>query len=94
MSAQLVEIRWTPELCAALVRWILNDAQLPALDAADIATPEMVALTALRRERSARMKLTGLRTLLEAGRVAVLDCDVIEAMDRLQLANGREVPPC
>jgi len=90
MSA-IIEIRWTPELRAEIARWILNEAQLPAIEAADMATPQMVELTSFRRLQSARRKVQSLQTLLETGRLPVIDLDMIEAVDRLRLANATEV---
>lgn len=90
MSAPIIEIRWTPELRAELVRWILNEAQLPTIEQADMATPEMCGLTALRRKRSAIMKVQSLRTLLETATLPVLDCEIMDAVHRLRLVNGAE----
>ena len=91
MSAPIIEIRWTSELRAELVRWILSEAQLPTIEQADMATQEMCALTAMRRKRSAIMKAQSLRTLLETATVPVLDCEIMDAVHRLRLVNGGEV---
>jgi hypothetical protein len=84
MSARLIEIARTRELDAELAEFIARDAQLPSLTAMDMGTPEMIELTANRRRSQARDLVQRLWTILESRRVKVLDCDVIEAVDKLR----------
>lgn len=84
MSAKLIEIALTPELDAELARWIERDAQLPAVTAGDMATPEMVELTARKRYLEAKDLVQRLWTILESKRVRVLDMDVLAAVGRLR----------
>ena len=84
MSTRLVEIARNEELDAALARWIERDAQLPAVTAGDMATAEMVELTARKRHMQAKDLVQRLWTILESKRVRVLDMDVIDSVGRLR----------
>lgn len=92
MSTERIEIHWSKDLEVTLLQWIMVEAQLPRVKAEDLATPEMLGRALKRRLTEARQRVKTLRTLLEAAKVPVLDCDVLAAVDRLKSAAAAAPP--
>lgn len=86
MSAERIEIRWTKDLETELLRWIVLQAQLAPVAASEVATAEGLKRASLRRLADAKQALKSLRTVIESAKVPVLDCDILDAVDRLKSA--------
>lgn len=80
MSAEILEVHWGPALIAALGKWLVERGQLRQMTAADMATPEMVELSASGRGGEVFQAVRELRTVLNAHAVKVIDLELRETL--------------
>lgn len=94
MSTELVEIRWTPELEAALVQWLLWRGQL-STQCPESPSADMLARAVRNRTAEAAQAVLELRTVLETGRSATFDLDIAKKVASLRetLALAGRVKP-
>lgn len=81
---ELIEIRWTPELEAALGQWLLWRSQL-VTQCVEEPAPEMLLHAVGKRTAEAAQAVRELRTVLETGRTPAFDLEIAA-----QVASLRE----